>query len=394
MRYVYDFDEESPRRPGAARRQGRRARRDDGARGARAGRLHDHDRRVPRVHGRGRQVPDGLDDEVGEHIAALEEKAGKRFGDPSDPLLVSVRSGAAISMPGMMDTILNLGLNDVAVEGLAASTGNPRFAYDSYRRLIQMYGEVVDGVDAHRFEQALTDLKARARRRRRTSISAPTTSRELIVTFKRDLRGGDGSPFPQDAREQLRRAVPGRLRLVGRAARAGLPAHVRDPGRPRHGRQRRPDGVRQQGRQLGHGRVLHARPVDRRGVALRRVPRQRAGRGRRRRASARPSRSPRCASGCRRRSTQLTATLERLEAHYRDMQDIEFTVEEGTLFLLQTRTGKRTAGGGAPDRGRDGGRGADLEGGGGGADRRRPARPAAPPDDRPRRRRWRSPRRG
>ena len=115
----------------------------------------------------GKQVPDGLDDEVGAHIAALEERAGKRFGDPSDPLLVSVRSGAAISMPGMMDTILNLGLNDVAVEGLAASTGNPRFAYDSYRRLIQMYGEVVDGVDGQRFEGALADLKAAARRRER-----------------------------------------------------------------------------------------------------------------------------------------------------------------------------------------------------------------------------------
>ena len=108
----------------------------------------------------GGQVPDGLDDEISRHIAALEERAGKRFGEDSDPLLVSVRSGAAVSMPGMMDTILNLGLNDDAVEGLAASTGNPRFAYDSYRRLIQMYGEVVEGVDAHRFEQALSDLKS------------------------------------------------------------------------------------------------------------------------------------------------------------------------------------------------------------------------------------------
>ena len=86
----------------------------------------------------GKEVPAGLDDEVGEHLGRLEARAGKRFGDPAEPLLVSVRSGAAVSMPGMMDTILNLGLNDVAVEGLAASTGNPRLAYDSYRRLIQM----------------------------------------------------------------------------------------------------------------------------------------------------------------------------------------------------------------------------------------------------------------
>ena len=108
------------------------------------------------------EVPDGLDDEVDEHVARLEERAGKRFGDAADPLLVSVRSGAAVSMPGMMDTILNLGLNDVAVEGLAAATGNPRFAYDSYRRLIQMYGEVVDGVDGHRFEARAAGAEGRS----------------------------------------------------------------------------------------------------------------------------------------------------------------------------------------------------------------------------------------
>ena len=121
-------------------------------------------------------VPEGLDREIEERIAALEGRAGSRFGDPESPLLVSVRSGAAVSMPGMMDTILNLGLNDVAVEGLATSTGDARFALDSYRRLIQMYGGVVAGVDGHRFEQALTDLKAATRGRRRTSTSPPTIS--------------------------------------------------------------------------------------------------------------------------------------------------------------------------------------------------------------------------
>src|SRR5205823_3607339 len=107
----------------------------------------------------GGETPAGLEAEIEEHIERLEVKAGKRFGDTSDPLLVSVRSGAAVSMPGMMDTILNLGLNDAAVEGLARTTGNARFARDSYRRLIQMFGEVVDGVDGHRFEQVLGDLK-------------------------------------------------------------------------------------------------------------------------------------------------------------------------------------------------------------------------------------------
>src|SRR5438270_5301087 len=96
-------------------------------------------------------LPDGLEQEVAEHIARLEERTGKRFGDPDDPLLVSVRSGAAISMPGMMDTILNVGLNDVAVEGLARSTGNEEFARDCYRRLIQMFGETVDGIAHERF---------------------------------------------------------------------------------------------------------------------------------------------------------------------------------------------------------------------------------------------------
>src|SRR5919199_6844287 len=108
----------------------------------------------------GNTFPEGLDEEVEQHLRTLEERTGKRFGDADDPLLVSVRSGAAISMPGMMDTILNVGLNDEAVEGLAARTGNPRFAYDSYRRLIQMYGEVVDGIDAQQFEGALAELKA------------------------------------------------------------------------------------------------------------------------------------------------------------------------------------------------------------------------------------------
>src|SRR2546427_352609 len=107
----------------------------------------------------GKTLPDGLEEEIDAHVRSLEEKTGKRFGDTSDPLLVSVRSGAAVSMPGMMDTILNLGLNDESVQGLAAGTGNPRFAYDSYRRLIQMYGEVVEGIDSERFEETLRGLK-------------------------------------------------------------------------------------------------------------------------------------------------------------------------------------------------------------------------------------------
>ena len=154
----------------------------------------------------GGNVPDGLDDEIGEHIAALEESTGKRFGSDEEPLLVSVRSGAAVSMPGMMDTILNLGLNDVAVEGLAASTGNERFALDSYRRLIQMYGEVVDGVQGHRFEQALTDLKAERGVQQDVDLSAADL-RALVETYKQIYEDEADGPFPQDARAQLERAV-------------------------------------------------------------------------------------------------------------------------------------------------------------------------------------------
>ena len=154
----------------------------------------------------GGELPDGLDAEVAEHIASLEGKAGKRFGDPDDPLLVSVRSGAAVSMPGMMDTILNLGLNDEAVAGLAKTTGNERFAYDSYRRLIQMYGEVVDGVEGHRFEQSLTDMKAARGVKQDVELTAADLA-ELIETFKRIYAAETGSPFPQDARAQLEKAV-------------------------------------------------------------------------------------------------------------------------------------------------------------------------------------------
>src|SRR6185503_21120098 len=152
------------------------------------------------------EVPAALWPEVDEHVVRLQERAGRRFADTDDPLLVSVRSGAAISMPGMMDTILNLGLNDVTVEGLATATGNPRFALDSYRRLIQMYGEVVDGVDGHLFEGELQALKERRDIRQDVELTADDL-RELIATFQAIYERESGIPFPQDAREQLRRAV-------------------------------------------------------------------------------------------------------------------------------------------------------------------------------------------
>jgi pyruvate, orthophosphate dikinase len=289
----------------------------------------------------GGQVPEGLDTEVDEHIASLEERTGKGFGDDRNPLLVSVRSGAAISMPGMMDTILNLGLNDVAVEGLATSTGNERFALDSYRRLVQMYGEVVEGVDAHRFEQALTDLKAERGVEQDVDLTAGDL-RELVATFSGIYEEETGSPFPQEPREQLRRAY----RAVfdsWNAHRAQVYRRANDI----------PDDL---GTAVNVVQMVFGNRGDDSGtgVCFTRDPAT----GERRLygeflANAQGEdvvagiRTPEPIEAMKKRMPaafdQLVDTLDRLENHYRDLQDIEFTVEEGTLYLLQTRTGKRTA---------------------------------------------------
>ena len=286
-------------------------------------------------------IPEGLEAEVEEHLAALEDRTGKRFGDPSDPLLVSVRSGAAVSMPGMMDTILNLGLHDDSVLGLGATTGNERFALDSYRRLIQMYGDVVDGVDAHRFEDALTELKQKRDAQQDVDLSADDL-RELVETFKQIYREETGSDFPQDAREQLRRAVLAvfdswdnpRAQVYRRAhhipddlgtavnvvqmvfgnkgdeSGTGV-AFTRDPST---------------GEQGLYGEFLaNAQGED--VVAGIRTPQP---------LEEMKARLPEAFE-------QLLETMRRLEEHYRDVQDIEFTVEEGRLYLLQTRSAKRTA---------------------------------------------------
>jgi len=289
----------------------------------------------------GKELPDGLDAEIDEHVAALEQKAAKRFGDPDDPLLVSVRSGAAVSMPGMMDTILNLGLNDEATRGLASLTGNPRFANDSYRRLIQMYGEVVDGIDGHRFEQSLADLKSERGAKQDVELTEDDLS-GLIETYKRIYRDETGDDFPQEAREQLTRAVravfdswdspraqvyrrtydiPDTLGTAvnvvqmvfgnkGESSGTGV-CFTRDPATGEPGL---------------YGEFLaNAQGED--VVAGIRTPEPLA---------AMEGRMPEAFE-------QLVDTMRRLEAHYRDMQDIEFTVEDERLYLLQTRSAKRTA---------------------------------------------------
>jgi len=206
VRYVYDFDEEAP--------GGRELL---GGKGVGLAEMTALGVPVPagftittdacRAYtARGGEFPEGLETEVERHLTSREEKTGKRFGDPGDPLLVSVRSGAATSMPGMMDTIRNLGLNDAAVRGLAERTGNPRFANDSYRRLIQMYGEVVDGVDGHLFEESLSKLKDQRGAALDVDLSAEDMA-GLVETFKSIYESETGNAFPQDAREQLSRAV-------------------------------------------------------------------------------------------------------------------------------------------------------------------------------------------
>jgi pyruvate, orthophosphate dikinase len=289
----------------------------------------------------GGEVPDGLDQEVDAHVGALEQKAGKKFGDPEDPLLVSVRSGAAVSMPGMMDTILNLGLNDEAVQGLAERTGNARFANDSYRRLIQMYGEVVEGIAGHLFEDALSKLKADRGAAQDVDLSAEDLA-SLVETYKQIYERETGGPFPQNARDQLARAVSAVFQSWENPR-----AHVYR--RAHH----IPDDLGtavnvvqmvfgNKGEQSGTGVAFTRDPstgeqglygeflADAQGedvVAGIRTPEPLA-----EMQKALPD-----------AFEQLTDTMRRLEEHYRDVQDIEFTVEDGELYLLQTRTAKRTA---------------------------------------------------
>jgi pyruvate, orthophosphate dikinase len=289
----------------------------------------------------GGELPDGLAEEVDAHLRRLEEATRKRLGDPGDPLLVSVRSGAAISMPGMMDTILNLGLNDEAVAGLARATENERFAWDAYRRLVQMYGDVVAGVDAHRFEEELSALKESRGVEEDVDLSAGDLE-ALVARFKEVYRDQTGEDFPQDPREQLERAIRAvfdswdtpRAQVYRRAN--GIPndlgtavnvvqmvfgntgdgsgtgvAFTRDPGTGAQG--------------LWGEFLTNAQGED--VVAGIRTPEP---------IERMRDRLPEAFE-------QLTETMQRLEEHYREMQDIEFTVEEGQLYLLQTRSGKSTA---------------------------------------------------
>ena len=294
-----------------------------------------------RAYMEAKQLPDGLEQEIGEQVRRLEERAGKQFGDPSDPLLVSVRSGAAVSMPGMMDTILNVGLNDTAAAGLAATTGNARFAYDSYRRLIQMYGETVDGIDPHRFEQELRRVKSARGVSQDVELTADDLA-GLVSTFQEIYEQDVGRTFPQDANEQLIRAVVAvfdswetpRAQVYRRAHDIpddlGTAVNIVQMVFGNKGERSGTGVAFTRNPSTGEATAFGEFLVDAQGedvVAGIRTPDPLA---------AMRDRLPAAYD-------ELLQTMANLEAHYRDMQDIEFTVEDDRLYLLQTRTAKRTA---------------------------------------------------
>src|SRR3954466_2264004 len=286
-------------------------------------------------------TPPDLADEVTEHLTALEKAMGKTLGDPSDPLLVSVRSGAAASMPGMMETVLNVGLNDESVQGLAAQSGSDRFAWDSYRRLIQMFGKTVLGIDGELFDEALDEVK----REQGTELDLDLDAEHLqdvVGRFKEIVRAHTDRDFPQDPREQMDLAINAvfdswnadrailyrrRERIPGDAGTAvnvvamvfgnlGMDsgtgvAFTRDPG---------------SGEQGVYGDYLqNAQGEDVVAGIRNTVP---------------LTELENIDSGAYR---ELMDTMAKLESHYRDLCDIEFTIERNKLWMLQTRVGKRTA---------------------------------------------------
>ncbi len=306
-----------------------------------------------RYYEEGGSFPDSLRAEVAGGLTHIEGITGKRFGDASDPMLVSVRSGARASMPGMMDTVLNLGLNDETVEGLAAKADDARFAWDSYRRFIQMYADVVLELDHGSFEEALEIAKEDRGYTLDTELSAGDL-RELVAEYKGLVEDQWGKPFPQDVHDQLwgaigavfgswqseRAKVYRRLNDIpaswgtavnvqamvfgnmGETSATGV-AFTRDPST---------------GERAHYGEFLiNAQGED--VVAGIRTP-QYLTRAARERANAKPASMEEAMPEV---FAQLAGVFDTLESHYRDMQDIEFTVERGHLWMLQTRTGKRTA---------------------------------------------------
>ena len=288
----------------------------------------------------GKKIPEAAIPEIDDAVKKVEAEFGKKFGDNADPLLVSVRSGAALSMPGMMNTILNLGLTDASVEGLAKKTGNPRFAYDSYRRLIDMFGSTAMGVEHEEFEHEIHKLKDEKKAKLDTDLSADDL-KELVKRYKAVYKKAVGDDFPQDPRKQLMLSINAvfnswngnkaieyrRIERItglkgtavnvqamvfgnmGEGSGTGV-AFTRDPNT---------------GENVFYGDYLiNAQGED--VVAGIRTPEP---------IAKLDSEMPKVYK-------QLMEIREKLEQHYKEMQDIEFTVQDGVLYMLQTRTGKRT----------------------------------------------------
>ncbi|MEM3737414.1 MAG: pyruvate, phosphate dikinase [Candidatus Bathyarchaeia archaeon] len=289
----------------------------------------------------GNRLPEGLEDEISQALRWLEEKTGKKFGDPFNPLLVSVRSGAPVSMPGMMDTVLNLGLNDVTVEGLAKRTGDERFAYDCYRRFIQMFGSIVLHIPRSKFDDVLNSLKEKCKVKLDTELDAESL-KTLVNRYKEIFRQETGRDLPQDPKEQLLMAVKAVFKSWNGKRAVEYRRFYKIPS------------------DLGTAVNIQAMvfgnigPNSGTGVAFTRNPSTGEAKiygeylmNAQGEEVVAGIRTPKHIDELRLEAPQLYEQLEKvchtLERHYRDMQDIEFTIEEGKLYMLQTRTGKRTA---------------------------------------------------
>ncbi|WAM34889.1 pyruvate, phosphate dikinase [Caldicellulosiruptor morganii] len=294
-----------------------------------------------RYYDEGEKIADEIVEEIFEKLAELEKITGKKFGDPSNPLLVSVRSGARVSMPGMMDTILNLGINDQVVEGLAKLTNNERFAYDSYRRFIQMFSDVVMGIEKNKFEKILDEIKEKYGAKYDTDLTAEHL-KEVVARYKELYKAEKGEDFPQDPKVQLLEAVKAVFRswnnpraIVYRRLNEiphdwGTAVNVQMMAYGNMGNDSGTGVAFTRNPATGEKELYGEFLMNAQGedvVAGIRTPQP---------ISALKETMPEVYQ-------QLADIAKKLETYYKDMQDMEFTIERGKLYMLQTRNGKRTA---------------------------------------------------
>ncbi|WP_088347944.1 MULTISPECIES: pyruvate, phosphate dikinase [Rhodomicrobium] len=300
-----------------------------------------------------KQFPDALKAEVAAALAIVGQTVGATFGDASNPLLVSVRSGSRASMPGMMDTVLNLGLNDATVEGLAAKAGDKRFAYDSYRRFIQMYSDVVLGVDHHVFEEILDNYKSMAGADLDTDLEADDWEK-IVAEYKEAVEREHGEPFPQDPHQQLWGAIAAvfdswkNARAITYRRLHGIPDHwgtavnVQAMVFGNRGETSATGVAFTRNPSTGEKKLYGEFLVNAQGedvVAGIRTPQNLTEEARIGAGDTKPSLEALMPEVF----AELTAIYDKLETRYRDMQDVEFTIQEGKLWMLQTRSGKRTS---------------------------------------------------